>query len=150
MIIKILSLWWEIQSLTNLSAFMRESKSTAKPPMEFLVNNIVSFYKKVCSPPYCCAVLLDPRPRLLITETPANKKHFQYLQQTQATIFWRNLNVLWTSSRLYKTIGNKPYRTRWNLSNTTLVQKIVSILCFIMMSALWRLFLIDFTLSYIN
>ena len=40
---------------------MRGSRSTAKLQMEFLVNTKLPFYGKVFSPPYCCAVLLDPR-----------------------------------------------------------------------------------------
>ena len=42
---------------------MSGSRSTAKLQMEFLVKNKVSFYRKVYSSPYCCAVLLDPRLR---------------------------------------------------------------------------------------
>ena len=40
---------------------MRESGSTAKSPTEFSVNTLFPFYRKVHSPPYCCAVLLDLR-----------------------------------------------------------------------------------------
>ena len=39
---------------------MCRSKNTAKLPDGVFSNYIVSFYGKVCSSPYCCAVLLDP------------------------------------------------------------------------------------------
>ena len=40
---------------------MRGSRSTAKLQMEFFSKNNASFYRKVHSSPYCCALLLDPR-----------------------------------------------------------------------------------------
>ena len=40
---------------------MRGSRSTAKLLMEFLANTLFPFMKKVCTPPYCCVLLLDLR-----------------------------------------------------------------------------------------
>ena len=47
--------------LYNICMSMRGSRSTAKLPIEFLVNTLFPFMEKVCPPPYCCAVVLDSR-----------------------------------------------------------------------------------------
>ena len=40
---------------------IRESKRTAKLTRELRIYYISFLKSKVCSPPYCCALLLDPR-----------------------------------------------------------------------------------------
>ena len=51
----------EIVDSQAITTCMRGSSSTAKLPMEFSSKYNVSFCKKLRSPPYCYAVLLDPR-----------------------------------------------------------------------------------------